>query len=364
MRKTLAHPSEVIDLENAYVIRQYAREAERMGRLHPQQLEVIYRLGWFKLLVPWDYGGLERAIPQLVRLQEAIAWADGSTGWVVTLCSGAGWFGGFMVPHMAQQLFNAPKLCLAGSGAATGQAEIVDGGYRISGIWNYATGAHHATHFTVNCLIKKNDEALLDDKGNPWILPFVMDKKDVTLIPTWKSMGMVATGSNSFSVKDLLVTEDRCFHIDAAYAEVHEPLYLYPFRQLAEATLVASYSGMAMHFIDLCKTLFDEKKKQPRLTLENKLLLDDMLIGSTALLEAARELFYKTLDVSWEKPIDNRAADLEKVSKSSRALAKACREVINTLYPYCGLSAAATDSEINQVWRDFHTAAQHALFTF
>jgi hypothetical protein len=39
----------------------------------------------------------------------------------------------------------------------------------------------------------------------------------------------------------------------------------------------------------------------------------------------------------------------------------ASRRAVDALYPYCGLYAAREDSPINRVWRDFHTASQHAL---
>ena len=44
------------------------------------------------------------------------------------------------------------------------------------------------------------------------------------------------------------------------------------------------------------------------------------------------------------------------------ALVLAARRSISDIYPYCGLRAAQEDAEINRVWRDFHTASQHALF--
>jgi hypothetical protein len=45
----------------------------------------------------------------------------------------------------------------------------------------------------------------------------------------------------------------------------------------------------------------------------------------------------------------------------SMAWVAASRHAVDTLYPYCGLYAARVDSPINRVWRDFHTASQHAL---
>ena len=355
------HPSTFITAEHAATFRQYAHAAEELGQLHPGQLALVNQLQWFKLLVPRAYGGLETSLPDLVRLQEAISWTDGSTGWVVTLCAGAGWFGGFINPTIAQQIFNQPGVCLAGSGAVSGEAEVTDGGYRLNGTWNYASGAYHATHFTANCLIKKNGETVLGDDNTPLVLPFIVDKKDVTLLPTWKYMGMVATGSNSFKMEDVKVSADRSFHIDGRYAEVENKFYQYPFLQLAEATLAVNISGMAMHFIDLCADVFRERMTKPRLTDNHKTQLQQILKDTADSLQPTRNSFFTAVDASW----DNRGeTELKAVSKISRVLAKQAREAVDLLYPYCGLIAAAPDTELNRVWRDLHTASVHALLKF
>ncbi len=163
MENTVPHPSKFIDENDVNCIRNAAAEAEQMGMLHSEQLRVVYKNKWFKLLVPQVYTGLQISLSDLVRLQEAISWTDGSTGWVVTLCSGAGWFGGFISPEITS-LFNDPKVCLAGSGAAGGTADIADTGYVINGTWKYASGTHHATHITANCIIRKDGEPVLDDR--------------------------------------------------------------------------------------------------------------------------------------------------------------------------------------------------------
>src|SRR5258708_16561919 len=163
MENIVPHPSTFIDEADVNAIRNAAAEAERMGMLHPEQLRVVYKREWFKLLVPRVHTGRQITLPNLVRLQEAISWTDGSTGWVVTLCSGAGWFGGFIAPEVAHRVFNDPNVCLAGSGAAGSTADIATKGYIINGTWKYASGAHHATHITANCIIKKDGEAVLGD---------------------------------------------------------------------------------------------------------------------------------------------------------------------------------------------------------
>src|ERR1700744_6124630 len=91
----LAHPSSVIDQKYTDIIRNAAPKAEETGKLTKEQLALIHDQKWFKLLAPQKYGGLQMSLPDALELEEALAWADGSVGWMVTLCAGAGWFGGF-----------------------------------------------------------------------------------------------------------------------------------------------------------------------------------------------------------------------------------------------------------------------------
>lgn len=357
----LPHPSKYINDRHVVAIRSSATEAELLGMLNAEQLAIAYSQKWFRLLVPEVYGGKQIALPDLVRLQEAISWTDGSTGWVVTLCSGAGWFGGFIDPEAAKKIFNDEYVCLAGSGAVSGTADIIDNSYVLNGTWNYASGAHHATHFTANCTIKRSGQTVLDDQGQPLVLPFVIDKKDASLLPTWKYMGMVATGSHSFKLDDVQVPADRCFHIDARYSQIEEKLYQYPFLQLAEATLAVNLSGMAVHFVDLCRDIFEERQHQSKLTSTNKDLLRQVLAEQTEQLNLARVELFASVDASWEETSEE---SLKAVSHASRVLARLARVAVDTLYPYCGLKAAAPDTEINRVWRDLHTAGQHSLLTF
>ncbi|MES2265210.1 MAG: acyl-CoA dehydrogenase [Bacteroidota bacterium] len=363
MPAKLNHPSTLLKPEWVELIRRYAPEAEALGKLHPEQLELVYEQQWFNLLSPKQYGGLGTPLPNLIKIEEALAWADGSLGWVVTLCCGAGWFGGFIDPNIAQQIYNDKRACLAGSGAPTGTATITGEGYTINGSWKYASGVHHATHITVNCNIMDGDKPVLNAEGDQLILPFVLNREDVRLISGWKYIGMIATGSDAYGVDNLYVDKNRCFEIDPAAAIINSQLYTYPFMQLAEGTLAANISGLAVHFIDLCKAAFDFKATNiRRVNAANVLVMDEALQAATALHNQARASFFYAVEASWNNP--KSEALLKAVSNTSRVLAKIARESVDELFPYCGLLAASPDTEINRVWRDLHTASQHSLLTF
>lgn len=367
------------------VIREHVAEAERRGELHPAVLELIYEHQWFRCMVPQRFGGLGWPLPAVVRLEEELACADGSVGWTVTLCSGAGWFAGFFGPGPGEldSLFSHPRLCIGGSGMTAGRAEqLAGGGYRVSGQWSYASGARHAMAFTANCTIYTDGSPVPGEDGQPLVRPFLFLRKEVQVLDDWRAVGLVATGSNGFVVPEQQVPPERCFVIDPSAAADASSLYRYPFLPLAEATLAINSCGMAWHFLECFAGILERRKGHlPASGVEEA----GAVFGQArSELVRVREEFYAALDASWANltqgttgtvggadagTVDGvaavaRAASFEAVSTTSKTLAAAVRQWVDRLYPFAGLGAANTESEINRVWRDLHTASQHPLLVF
>src|SRR5690606_3694640 len=85
-------------------LRGYTAHAEKNGQLTADQLDTIYENKWFKLFVPREFDGLELSLPEGVRLEEELAYTDGSLGWTVTLCAGANLFSGYIDPTLARRI--------------------------------------------------------------------------------------------------------------------------------------------------------------------------------------------------------------------------------------------------------------------
>lgn len=363
-----AHPSSVIATELVNILRNEAAAAEKAGRLTDKQLAIVYAQGWFHLFVPKVYGGLALSLPEALRMEEALAWTDGSLGWTVTLCSGANWFVGFLDPSAAKEIYTDTKVCLAGSGKPAGIAKVTENGYEITGQWNYATGALHATAFTANCVIEKDGTLLQDPAGGPLIQSFWFYPHEVVILPNWNSMGMIATGSHGFSVHALQVPFNRSFILQPGRAVLTDPVYHFPFLPFAEATLAVNYSGMAVRFLDLCRLLFEAKVNLPHPF--NRPTLPPLLAMWQEVEQAlgdARALFYTVVESAWQAMVAAGAVGeeaLAQISETSRRLATIARQQVDALYPFCGLTAANPSTEINRVWRDLHTASQHSLLVF
>ena len=365
MSAAIPHPSMFLSGTQTDTIRHAAAEAEQLRDLHPDQLTTIRSGRWFNMFVPKEYCGLELSLPEGVRIEECLSWADGSTGWVITLCSGAAWFVGFLNATVAKEFFSDASACFAGSGAPSGTAETIENGYEVSGHWKYASGSLHATAFTANCVLAKDGAPVLGTDGIPMIRSFLFKKEEVTLNKRWNGMGMIATGSHEFLVEKIQVPHNRSFIIDPKHAALKHALYQYPFLQLAETTLTANLSGMAIRFIDLCEPIFEDRIKYKQYSNAETLFLRKKLSAATQTINECRQSFYDHLDWSWNVLAEKKNipdAQLRELSNSSQALARISRLVVDDLYQYCGLLAANSGTEINRVWRNFHTACQHDLF--
>lgn len=372
-KKIAAHPSTQLKPATVADLRAHSFEAEQLGHLHPDQLSTIYCERWFNLFVPEAYGGLGLSLPDALRMEEAFAWTDGSLGWTITLCAGANWFIGFLQPDAAREIFANPKVCLAGSGRPSGVAQKTATGYTITGSWKYATGAPHATIFTANCRIEQEGKPLLNEQGEPLVQAFWFRREEVTINADWRTIGMVATASHSFSVKEVSVPANRTFVLDPGQAIISDMAYRYPFLPFAEATLAVNYSGMALHFLELMEPVIAAKQQQAGVSEAAKQLMKDNWEKANTQLRKRRIAFYEAVEQSWVEanhevtdqagvPIIS-ATTLQEVSATSRQLASLAKQLVDELYPFGGIAAADPQTAINLVWRDMHTATQHTLLT-
>jgi 3-hydroxy-9,10-secoandrosta-1,3,5(10)-triene-9,17-dione monooxygenase len=108
-----------------------------------------------------------------------------------------------------------------------GSAVRVDGGYRVSGKWHYASAIANADYVFVTSPVDENGEAI------PYT--FLLPLEDVTVHDEWFMSGMAATSSTNVSAVDVFVPDGRgieteIFHsTDLHPGVVHEEsLYRYP----------------------------------------------------------------------------------------------------------------------------------------
>lgn len=317
--------------------------------LSASQLNWIAANNYWNLWLPKALNGKEMPLSDGLKTLQNLAKIDGSLGWTVTLCSGANFFVGNLKQEIGETIFKASKapVIFGGSGGAFGTAEKQGDQYMLSGVWKYATGAPYLTHFTLNAKITENGKLLKDKSDATIVRSFVIPAERVNIIEDWNTMGLKATATHSFEVKDVLVSEAYSF----VYNEIYwpQPIFKIPFNTFADLTLWVNYLGMARHYQELVSPLLKKKKIDSL-----RSLLDHA--------EQSSDKYARKIEtyIDRNKKLSNHeiAEYHKKVSQWLPAIAKCIIEI----HPFVGMKAAREGEELNLVFKDFFTGTQHYNF--
>lgn len=363
MTTTLTGP----DATLIQTLRQHRQETETSGSLPQALLDIIVAQRWFQLLVPASSGGLELPLPEVVQLFETLAFAEANTAWCVNLGAGANMFAGYLDAGLSRQLFQDPRTCCAGSGAVSGTATRIPGGYMLSGRWKYASGANHATHFTANAWLLDEKNNALTENGAPVFRSFIIPSERIINHRNWDAIGLKATSSNDFEAREVFVPETHVFSLLSPSAFALGPLYRFPFAQMAIVNMTSMITGIALRFLELYHELAVVKKP-----LHSDQLLCDhpqarAIAGAAETrFREARDTMHTLLKKTWAYYAGGGSAgepQLQALSMACRKAASAARNVLNELYPLFGMSVLDPQSEACKVWRDGMTASQHYLMS-
>lgn len=230
--------------ERAQVLRDAGDENDRLGKPTDAAAKVLDELGVYRSTLPAPIGGLEFSPRQLVELMEALAWHDSSTGWILLATNVASAAtGAFAAGEAVDELFGGGRTArLAGQGTRQGTARRVDGGYVISGYWQYNSGSPVATHIHTGI---KGD----DGRNLVGVLP--IDR--VTLIDNWDVLGLRATGSSDYRIDEQFVPDAFTYEATSREPKRGGALYRMGLANIANM----HHGGWAL---GACKRLLEEMR--------------------------------------------------------------------------------------------------------
>lgn len=349
------------------IIRDAQQESIKAKQLTPSQLELIYNHNWFNIWVPKIYSGAEYSFTDGLALLEDLAYQDGGLAWTVTLCSGANMFAGFIEPNKAKAIFQDSKVCFGGSGRAVGRAVWDGESYYLTGMWSFATGAPHLTHFTLNAPIYDGPVQRLDLEGKPVVYSFFVARDQVLVHYDWNTFGLECTASHSFSLDQVKVEASHAFVLAADKRYYDSTLYRIPFMPFAELTLLVNYLGMYRRFLDLSEKYFFEKSKDQfwadkysKVRFQKLDALQEELVAFRAFTqEAALKLWTAAYDNTLVNV--NEAAYMALLSTQCKDIVEVIRTQVTSIMPLLGIQAAQLENEMNIVFRNIFTATQHSL---
>ena len=339
----------------AAAIAPHVRVIETGRRLPPEVVEALATAGLFKALVPRDYGGGEHPIGELVDALETLARVDGSAAWCAMIGATSGLISAYLAPETARELFDDPRAISAGIFAPFGKARAVEGGYRVSGRWPFASGCQHATHVMGGVMIAR--------EGKPEMRSMVFAKEDVRVHDTWDVAGLRGTGSHDVEVEDAFVPEARTLSLLGPPR--HEgTLYRQPLFGSLAAGVAAVALGLARGALEELVTIAKTKRIGPERTMASRELVQRDVGMAWGALDAAKATLVVALDANAREVERDGAASLQTRARLRLAACHATKEsakVVDLAYEHGGGAAIYATSSLQRAKRDVHVATQHLM---
>jgi len=329
----------------APLISAHASEADRSGRFPHEVMDAVADAGLFRLWIPHTYGGDELAVPDALEVFEAASRIDGAAGWLITIGTGGGPFAAHMEDEAAREVFSPRRALIAGSGRPSGTATPEGDGFRVTGTWQFASGAHHATWFTANCIID-------DGSDPPLVRAMAFPASAVEVLDTWLVSGMRGTGSHDIRVSDVFVPATHRFDVFGVPRE-QGVLFRFPFVPIAQLSFAAVALGIARHALDAFAIEVGEAKRERSASLLAELEAD---------LDAARSSYFEQARAGWATVCEGDSLDDSQTEAIRLASVNATRTsvaIVESLYLEAGLRPLFLESELGRCWRDVHAVSQH-----
>jgi len=347
-------------------LRERAQETEDLRRLPDANVQALDEVGFFKLLQPEQWGGLQCDPTIFYEAVRRIASACGSTGWVASILGVHNW-------HLAQfdqaaqdEVWGEDaSVRVSSSYAPMGAGTVVDGGYRVSGAWHWSSGCDHATWAFLGGPVIKDGKPV--DFGS-----FLIPRTDYTINDDWHVVGLKGTGSNTVVVNDVFVPRHRFLsykamndHTAGGLANNTAPVYRMPWGTVHPTTISAPIVGMAYGAYD---AHVEHQGKRVRAAFAGEKSKDDpfakiRIAEAASDIDAAwRQLIgnvgdeYALLQAGKEIPFELRArARRDQVRATARAIAS-----VDSLFEASGATALNNGQPLQRFWRDVHAGRVHA----
>lgn len=332
-------------------------EFDRIAYVPRDVIALMKQARLFRATTPARFGG-DAGPPHLFLAKvEKIAEVDGSTAWVAAFGSANTYLAALPAETQAELYATGPDQVFAGGLYPLHPARRVEGGYRVTGRWRYASGCMGADWLGVGISVD------VGEGKAPLAHMAVCPAEEVEIIQNWDVVGLRATGSFDTTVTDKFYA-DRWICARGAQAQIDEPLYRYPPLAFQAQVHTAVNLGLARAALDLAVSMADAAKIMPGApTLANRAYYRSGLARAEAMFRAARLFYYDTAQQAWDTimagdPLSLQLHNLLRLSATHAA--HTCAEVIQLIWRICGMGVVENTNRMQQIMRDALVVTQHA----
>lgn len=357
--------SEILAAVDALVphLAERANEAEKLRRLPDATVREADDAGYLGMLTPERWGGSGCDVGTFLEATRRLAQGCASSAWTLSFLSLHAWLLCRFEPRFQEELFASgatPKT--PAPLAPTGKATRCDGGFRVSGRWEWATGVMHADWVMVTAM---------DEQSGPRFC--VLTRDDVEVEDVWHVAGMAATGSNAVVVRDAFVPEHRTLELWRIRAGQTPGEVLHAGTSVgwplgAVLVLVASTPalGAAEGALDAFTARMQTKMQAYGFQKHAELPATHLRLGEgTATTRAARLVWadaIRTLERIGPQGAAAPIADLAAIRLAGAHVVRLANEAVNGLAAAAGASSGFLSSPLQRHLRDLQMMRGHVVF--
>lgn len=347
-----------------------AWENERLGKLSDRSVKIIHSAGVMRILQPSEHGGLGGTPADFVEAVMAMARYDGSAGWVCGVVGVHPWEVALFDATLGQDIWGENQdTWIASPYTPTGIAEPVEGGYKLTGRWQFSSGADHSDWVFLGALLGNG-------KGGPAMPPramhLILPRADYDIVDdSWDVIGLLGTGSKDVIVNGAFVPTYRSiFHEDVASGAAAEksalsnPIYKLPFSVIFPVGITGAIIGMAEGALAAHGAY-----QRDRVSAAGVKLRDDpysaYFTGEAASeIHASRVQLLSGINWAYDQVMAGKEITFEDRSRIRRNQIRcAWRAVaaIDAIYARSGGNASRRTNPIQRFWRDAHVGLNHFI---
>jgi alkylation response protein AidB-like acyl-CoA dehydrogenase len=340
-------------------------EIEASRRLPPALLDRLHEAKLFRLLLPRSSNGIETDPVTFFHVIETIARADASTAWCLSQAGGCAMSAAYLDLPVAHAIFGSdPRAVLAWGPGPKVRAVECGGGYKVTGVWAFASGGRHATWLGAHCPIFKADGSpRLEAGGVQEERTMLVRTEDVEWTDIWNTVGLRGTASDQFALNDFFVRSDHSItrEFDRECRE-SGPLYRMGSGTCYQVGFAGVACGIAREaldcFVDVARNKVARGTKSP---LRDNAVVQSGLAQAEVNLRAARGYVLQSMAEIWKHLCAGALITVEQRitvrMAATNAIHKA-REAVDFAYNAAGATAIFDDHPLERRFRDIHTVTQ------
>ncbi|CAA0088328.1 Flavin-dependent monooxygenase, oxygenase subunit HsaA [Halioglobus japonicus] len=347
-----------------------AGPSEKNRTLTQPLVDGLWDSGLMQFMNPSVAGGHEPGFAELIETWIEMARQDGSLGWIGIANIPSSCFAAAYLPDAGfADIFTANnnRVTMGGQFFPNGTGDKVEGGYKVTGAWQFGSGTGHSEYVCAGFLPMDDGQMVMLNEEMPLMTVAVVPRDQVTFTDGWNVQGLKGTGSYDYNLQEVFVPESHSYPLMTREPLRGGHIYKFGVLPLTACGHAAWALGVARSAIDDVRELAISKTRMGESSsLAHRPTFQRNLAHHEGMWRAAHRLVVDTF-TGLEAEVE-AGADVSPQMRCDMRLAatyatEACREIVQWAHLAAGTTSIREGNRLERAFRDMYTGTQHAFIS-